>query len=250
MASTLYSPNGGRSMPTMEGTHAEILIVEDDEVIARLMQMHLRAAGWRTHHVENGNDALEELQQGDWKLVVLDRMLPGKSGMQVLRWLQRPDQEGHIPVLMVTALGATADTVQGLNEGADDYLAKPFEPEELVARVNALMRRSAHEPTQVLRFGPIEVDAEAAEVRVGDAVVGLRRLEFLLLLELMKKPGKVRSRDYLLDHVWGSGTYVEPRTVDVTIKRLRKALADFGCEDCVDTVRGMGYRFLAKEVAD
>jgi len=250
MAPNLYSPSGGRSMQTMEGAHAEILIVEDDEIIARLMQMHLRAAGWRTHHVENGNDALEALQQGHWKLVLLDRMLPGKSGMQVLRWLHRPDQEGRIPVLMVTALGSTADTVQGLNEGADDYLAKPFEPEELVARVNALMRRSAHEPGQVLRFGQIEVDAEAAEVRIGGAIVGLRRLEFLLLLELMKKPGKVRSRDYLLDHVWGSGTYVEPRTVDVTIKRLRKALAEFGCEDCVDTVRGMGYRFIAKDASD
>ncbi|HXH65337.1 MAG TPA: response regulator [Mariprofundaceae bacterium] len=234
----------------MEGERAEILIVEDDEIIARLMQMHLRAAGWRTHHVENGNDALDALQHGGWKLVVLDRMLPGKSGMQVLRWLQRPDQDGHIPVLMVTALGSTADTVQGLNEGADDYLAKPFEPEELVARVNALMRRSAHEPNQTLRSGDIEVDVEAAEVRIGSAVVALRRLEFLLLLELMKKPGKVRSRDYLLDHVWGSGTYVEPRTVDVTIKRLRKALADFGCEDCIDTVRGMGYRFTAKGSAD
>jgi two-component system, OmpR family, phosphate regulon response regulator PhoB len=250
MVMPLYSKPPGRTIQAMESDHAEILIVEDDEIIARLMQMHLRAAGWRTHHVENGNDALDALQRGTWKLVVLDRMLPGKSGMQVLRWLQRPDQEGHVPVLMVTALGSTADTVQGLNEGADDYLAKPFEPEELVARVNALMRRSAHEPNQMLRFGDIEVDADAAEVRIGGGVVCLRRLEFLLLLELMRKPGKVRSRDYLLDHVWGSGTYVEPRTVDVTIKRLRKALADFDCEDCVDTVRGMGYRFVAKGSTD
>jgi len=247
---SLYSKSAGRTIQAMEGEDAEILIVEDDEIIARLMQMHLRAAGWRTHHVENGNDALDVLQQGNWKLVVLDRMLPGKSGMQVLRWLQRPDQDQRIPVLMVTALGSTANTVEGLNEGADDYLAKPFEPEELVARVNALMRRSAHESTQMLRGGSIELDAEAAEVRVGGRVVALRRLEFLLLLELMKKPGKVRSRDYLLDHVWGNGTYVEPRTVDVTVKRLRKALADFGCEDCIDTVRGMGYRFIAKDCTD
>ena len=247
VGTALYSQTGGRTMRQMDSELADILIVEDDEMIARLMQMHLRAAGWRTHHVDNGNDALEVLQHGSWKLVVLDRMLPGKSGMQILRWIHRPDQEGRVPVLMVTALGSTADTVQGLNEGADDYLTKPFEPEELVARVNALMRRSAEEATKVMRLGDIEVDAEAAEVRIGGKVVPLRRLEFLLLMELMKKPGKVRSRDFLLDNVWGSGTYVEPRTVDVTIKRLRKALADFGCEDHVDTVRGMGYRFVAKD---
>ena len=247
VGAALYSQIGGRTMRQMDSELADILIVEDDEMIARLMQMHLRAVGWRTHHVDNGNDALEVLQNGSWKLVVLDRMLPGKSGTQVLRWIHRPDKEEHVPVLIVTALGSTSDTVQGLNEGADDYLAKPFEPEELVARVNALMRRSAQEATKVMRLGDIEVDAEAAEVRIGGKVVPLRRLEFLLLMELMKKPGKVRSRDYLLDNVWGSGTYVEPRTVDVTIKRLRKALADFGCEDYVDTVRGMGYRFVAKD---
>ena len=240
----------GRTMRPMDSDLADILIVEDDELIARLMQMHLQAAGWRTYHVDNGNDALEILQRGSWKLVVLDRMLPGKSGMQVLRWVHRPDQPERVPVLMVTALGSTSDTVHGLNEGADDYLAKPFEPEELVARVNALMRRSTQEATKVMRLGDIEVDAEAAEVRIGGKLVPLRRLEFLLLMELIKKPGKVRSRDYLLDNVWGSGTYVEPRTVDVTIKRLRKALADFGCEDYVDTVRGMGYRFLAKDAQD
>ena len=103
----LYSQIGGRTMRQMDSELADILIVEDDEMIARLMQMHLRAAGWRTHHVDNGNDALEVLQHGSWKLVVLDRMLPGKSGMQVLRWIHRPDQEEHVPVLIVTALGST-----------------------------------------------------------------------------------------------------------------------------------------------
>jgi len=221
----------------------KILIVEDDAPIARLIQMHIEAAGFKTRCCADGNKAIELLQEEPWKLVILDRMLPGADGMRVLRFIRRANQEETVPVLMVTALGQTAERVQGLNEGADDYLAKPFEPEELVARVQALLRRSNPVEGEHLSEGGIEVNPDTYEIVVHGYSVVLRPLEYRLLQLLMKKPGKTRSRDYLLDHVWGRDTFVEPRTVDVTVKRLRKALKKCGAGDAVETIRGMGYRF-------
>ncbi len=180
-------------------------------------------------------------------MAVLDRMLPGADGMRVLRYIRRTSQEEMIPVLMVTALGQTAERVQGLNEGADDYLAKPFEPEELVARVHALLRRSCHAEGERLSEGGIEMNPDAYEIIVRGCSVVLRPLEYRLLQLLMKKPGKTRSRDYLLDHVWGRDAFVEPRTVDVTVRRLRKALQKCGAGDSVETIRGMGYRFNSSD---
>jgi len=220
-----------------------ILIVEDDAPIARLMQMHIEAAGYKVRCCADGNRAIELLQEEPWKLVVLDRMLPGADGMRVLRRIRNANREEMIPVLMVTALGQTTDRIQGLNEGADDYLSKPFEPDELVARVRALLRRSAPADTGRLCSGGIEVNPDIYEVSVNGRFITLRPLEYRLLQFLMKKPGKTRSRDYLLDHVWGRDTFVEPRTVDVTVKRLRKALKKCGAGGCVETIRGMGYRF-------
>jgi len=228
----------------MPDKQAEILIVEDDAAIARLIELHLRSIGLFSEICGNGNEAMARLQARPWRLVILDRMLPGRDGMQVLRWLQARQQEEKMPVLMVTAMGMTADKVQGLNEGADDYLCKPFEPEELVARVQALLRRSQM-PAGVLKHADVEIDPEAPEVRVGGKTLSLRPIEFRLLYVLMKKPGKVRSRDYLLDHVWGRDVFVEERTVDVAVKRLRKALTGYGKGECIETVRGMGYRFRA-----
>jgi len=225
-----------------------ILIVEDDAPIARLIQMHLEAAGMKSQLCANGDDAIALLQEGGFRAVVLDRMLPGSGGMRVLRFIRRNPEE-MLPVLMVTALGQTADRVQGLNEGADDYLAKPFEPEELVARLQALLRRSTARAEAALSHGSISLDPDTYRVSVGGHAVTLRPLEYRLLQVLMKKPGKTRSRDYLLDHVWGQDTYVEPRTVDVTVKRLRKAMQSCGAGDCVETIRGMGYRFNGEEMA-
>jgi len=219
-----------------------ILVVEDDAPIARLMQMHLEAAGLATRCCANGDRAIELLQEGGFRAVVLDRMLPGSGGMKILRFIRRNPEE-MLPVLMVTALGQTADRVQGLNEGADDYLTKPFEPEELVARLKALLRRSHAKAEAALSHGAISLDSDTYVASVGGHTVTLRPLEYRLLQELMKKPGKTRSRDYLLDHVWGQDTYVEPRTVDVTVKRLRKALEKCGAGESVQTIRGMGYRF-------
>ena len=127
---------------TPDVSSADILIVEDEEPIARLMSLHLRAAGYSTHVCDNGDSALAALRDGSWRLVVLDRMLPGANGMKILRWLKASSSKAHTPVLMVTALGMASERVQGLNDGADDYLPKPFEPDELVARARALLRRS------------------------------------------------------------------------------------------------------------
>jgi len=225
-----------------------VLVVEDDAPIARLMQMHLEASGLRVRTCANGDDAIALLQEGGFRAVILDRMLPGSGGMRVLRFIRRNPEE-MLPVLMVTALGQTADRVQGLNEGADDYLPKPFEPEELLARLQALLRRSQAKAEAALSHGAVSLDSDTYTVNVGGHVASLRPLEYRLLQVLMKKPGKTRSRDYLLDHVWGQDTYVEPRTVDVTVKRLRKALEKCGAGDCVQTIRGMGYRFSGEDGA-
>ncbi len=223
----------------------KILIVEDDESIARLMALHLRAAGYATEIVGDGDRAWQCLQQDSWRLVILDRMLPGMSGMKLLRWLRRDEMTHYVPVLMVTALGMSAERIKGLNEGADDYLPKPFEPDELVARVRALLRRSRlSERPVVTGMGVLQLDPEVPVVYDGDQHVELRPLEYKLLKVLMAKPGKTRSREWLLDHVWGHDVFVEPRTVDVTVKRLRKALKKLGRKQCVETVRGMGYRYV------
>ncbi|HKI60358.1 MAG TPA: response regulator transcription factor [Mariprofundaceae bacterium] len=223
----------------------EILIVEDDVAIARLMELYLKKEGFSVAGCTDGGEAIRLMQENIYRLVILDRMLPGKRGMEILRWIRKQDAIAATPVLMVTALGSTEEKVHGLKEGADDYLPKPFEPEELVARVNALLRRAAtvNKQPNALGIGDILLDADAMEVTINGKVLDLRPLEFKLLQVLMKKPGKVRSREYLLDHVWGINSFVELRTVDVTVKRLRKTLDEHGFSDAIKTIRGAGYRF-------
>ena len=228
----------------MDCEKADILIVEDEAPIARLMTLHLRAAGFSTHICSHGDRALEALRDGQWRLVILDRMLPGANGMKILRWIKSSSSKGQLPVLMVTALGMASERIQGLNDGADDYLPKPFEPEELVARARALLRRSKQSETGASVPGMIQLDPDVPVVFEGDKRVELRPLEYKLLKILMDKPGKTRSRDYLLDHVWGRDVFVEARTVDVTVKRLRKAMNKLDRKTCIETVRSMGYRFV------
>ncbi|MDX8389469.1 MAG: response regulator [Mariprofundaceae bacterium] len=224
----------------------DILIVEDDTAIARLMEIHLQKSGFTVSGCDNGNKAIEQLQQHPYKLLILDRMIPGKRGLDVLRWLRKRPETSALPVLMVTALASTEERVHGLNEGADDYLPKPFEPDELIARVRALLRqnqRQTHGNPQP-EGSPLKLDVNSMELQVSGEMVPLRPLEFRLLQTLMEKPGKVRSREHLLDKVWGISNFVEIRTVDVTIKRLRKVLAEHELEDVIQTVRSAGYRFL------
>lgn len=223
---------------------ADILIIEDEAPIARLISLHLRAAGYSTQICEDGDSALAALRDNSWRLVVLDRMLPGANGMKILRWLKGSPSKAHIPVLMVTALGMASERVQGLNDGADDYLPKPFEPDEMVARVKALLRRSRLTESGASGHNRIRLDPEVPVVFEGNTRVELRPLEYKLLQILMTKPGKTRSREYLLNHVWGHDVFVEDRTVDVTVKRLRKAMDKLGRKECIETVRSMGYRFV------
>lgn len=227
------------------GGSKDILIVEDDAAIARLMEMYLTKEGLTVSGCEDGDRAIRMLQDNRYRLLILDRMLPGRRGMEILRWLRKQDRIAHTPVLMVTALGSTDEKVHGLKEGADDYLPKPFEPQELLARVHALLRRAEITPAsfQETESTPIVMDEDAMEVTVNGKPLELRPLEFKLLRTLMNKPGKVRSREYLLDHVWGVNNFVELRTVDVTVKRLRKALEECGLSDAIKTVRGAGYRY-------
>jgi len=223
----------------------DVLIAEDEPAIARLIELHLKKANLTTMICLDGDAAMRALQEQSCRLLILDRMLPGKRGMDILRWIRKQDSLSTLPVLMVTALGSTEEKVYGLKEGADDYLPKPFEPAELVARVQALLRRSVavSASSAVTDAGGIRLDEDAMEVTVKGATLDLRPLEFKLLQALMKKSGKVRSREYLLDHVWGVNSFVEMRTVDVTVKRLRKALDAYGLADSIKTIRGAGYRY-------
>ncbi len=226
----------------------DVLIVEDDVAIARLIEMYLKKEGFTIVLCADGDEAIRMLQNQTFSLMILDRMLPGKRGMDILRWLRRQEHIATLPVLMVTALGSTDEKVRGLKEGADDYLSKPFEPDELIARVQALLRR-ANAPAVAAdktRDG-IVLDKDAMEVTVNGKDLDLRPLEFKLLQVLMNKPGKVRSREYLLDHVWGINSFVELRTVDVTVKRLRKALDEHELAEAIKTIRGAGYRYSVIE---
>jgi len=232
---------------TDEINKADILIVEDEAAIARLMEIHLQRAGYSVASCGDGHKAIALLESNDYKLMLLDRMIPGVRGLDLLRWLRKQEALRTLPVVMVTALAQTEERIRGLNEGADDYLPKPFEPDELVARVQALLRRSLHGRLVSDVEALIELNHDAMEACVAGTRVDLRPLEFKLLQRLMKKPGKVRSREYLLDKVWGINNFVEERTVDVTVKRLRKALAEHGLGESIVTVRGSGYRFVQTE---
>jgi len=237
-------------MNVREGvTGSDVLVVEDDAAIARMIEMFLRKEKFSVAVCGDGDVAIQMLQEHSYRLLILDRMLPGKRGMDILRWLRKQKSISNLPVLMVTALGSTEEKVHGLREGADDYLPKPFEPEELVARVHALLRRSVTVTSKGDRDDgePIKLDADAMEVTVNGTRLDLRPLEFRLLQALMAKPGKVRSREYLLDHVWGVNSFVEIRTVDVTVKRLRKALGEHELAKSIKTIRGAGYRYSNSE---
>ncbi len=231
-------------MTTVGGvSKAHILIVEDDAPIARLIDIHLQNAGYQTTLCGDGLDAQLLLKNNTYNLLILDRMIPGKRGLDLLRWLRSEEKTLVLPVLMVTALSMTGERIRGLNEGADDYLGKPFEPDELVARVAALLRRSTSVVTETFGSQAIQMDEESMEVKVSGQLLSLRPLEFKLLQTMMQKPGRVFSREQLLDLVWGIDAFVEERTVDATVKRLRKELSRVGQGDSIKTIRGVGYRF-------
>ncbi|NYZ12960.1 phosphate regulon transcriptional regulator PhoB [Azospirillum sp. RWY-5-1] len=219
-----------------------VLVVEDEADIVTLLTYNLEKEGFRAVAAGDGEEALLVAAEQTPQLVLLDWMLPLMSGLEVCRQLRRNPKTRDIPIIMLTARGEEADRVRGLNSGADDYITKPFSPTELVARVRAVLRRSSPGHTdETLRFDDVVMDLAAHRVRRNGRDVHLGPTEFRLLRHFMQHPGRVFSREQLLDLVWGHDVYVEPRTVDVHIRRLRKALNEETETDLIRTVRSAGY---------
>jgi two-component system phosphate regulon response regulator PhoB len=221
-----------------------VLIVEDEEPLTLLLRYNLEAEGYEVDAVARGDDAEIRLREQVPDLVVLDWMLPGLSGIELCRRIRARTETERLPVIMLTARGEEGDRVRGLATGADDYIVKPFSVPELVARVRALLRRA--KPTHIatlLVAGDLELDRETRRVRRSGKELHLGPTEFRLLEFLMQSPGRVFTREQLLDGVWGNDVYIDERTVDVHVGRLRKAINRPRKPDPIRTVRGAGYSF-------
>lgn len=232
---------------TTQPSH-RILVVDDEADITALVAYHLAKAGYRVTTAGNGRDALESAREERPDLVVLDLMLPGVSGYDVLAELRRREETRDIGVILLTARKEEPDRIKGLSLGADDYLPKPFSPQELVLRVGAVLRRLAAPAVAaggLLAAGPIALDKTAHRVTVDGDEVELTATEFKLLRTLIEREGRVQSRAQLLETVWRAQPDIQTRTVDMHVQRLRQKLGKAG--DCVETVRGAGYRFRRPE---
>jgi two-component system phosphate regulon response regulator PhoB len=219
-----------------------ILLVEDEPAQREVLSYNLEAEGFEVQSADNGEDALLLIEESPPDLILLDWMMPHVSGIEVCRRLKlRPETRG-IPIIMLSARSEEVDKVRGLETGADDYVIKPYSVVELMARLRAQLRRVRPASAGlVLQWGDIRLDSETHRVYRGDKVLKLGPTEFRLLSTFLEKPGRVFSRETLLDRVWGRDIYVDTRTVDVHIGRLRKALTQFGGDDPLRTVRGAGY---------
>nr|WP_319251172.1 phosphate regulon transcriptional regulator PhoB [uncultured Celeribacter sp.] len=226
----------------MSADQPRVLVVEDEPAQREVLAYNLEAEGFTVSKAENGDDALLFVDEDQPDIIVLDWMLPGVSGIEICRRLKtRPDTR-EIPIIMLSARSEEVDRVRGLETGADDYVVKPYSVIELMARVRTQLRRVRPAATGlVLEFEDIRLDSETHRVTRGESQLKLGPTEFRLLSTFMEKPGRVWSREQLLDRVWGRDIYVDTRTVDVHIGRLRKALCQHGGEDPVRTVRGAGY---------
>lgn len=235
----------------MANSGQKILVVEDEPDISKLVSYNLAQERFKVLTAEDGEQALKLIQRERPHLVVLDLMLPGLSGMEVCKILRDRPETAKLPILMLTAKAGEADRVVGLEMGADDYLAKPFSPREMVARVRAILRRvnsaAAADASAPYDKGGLKIDFTTYEVLVRGKSVKLTLREFELLKFLVQNPNRVLSRDQLLDRVWGGETFVTPRTVDVHIRRLRKAIEkDDSKPNWILTLRGVGYKFNEK----
>ncbi len=228
---------------------ARILVVEDDRDIAALVAYHLTKEGYQVRTAAGGAEALDAVSEERPDLVVLDVMLPGHSGLDVLREIRRRPDLADLPVIMLTARREETDRIAGLELGADDYVTKPFSPQELVLRIRAVLRRAQSLPvagaTRTLRGGPIVVDLNAMRVEVDGAEIQLTPTEYRLLVSLMERRGRVQSREQLLRAAWDIHVRIETRTVDMHVQRLRSKLGDAG--RFIETVRGFGYRFSDRD---
>jgi len=227
-----------------------ILIVDDEKDLVELLSYNLKKEGFSIDASYDGEEALIKLKNNKYDLIILDLMLPGMDGLEILRFIRSQKEISHLPVLMLTAKSEETDRIIGLEMGADDYVTKPFSPRELIARVKALLRRIARkieEPGQeILKLGDLEIDRERYSVRVKGKEIKLSATEFKLLLYLAERKGRIFTREQLLDAVWGNEVFVEPRTVDVHIRRLRTQIEEDPANPrYIKTRRGVGYYFEA-----
>ena len=222
--------------------NTRILIIEDDPALSEMLTYNLISAGFETALTADGDEATAAILDETPDLVILDWMLPNLSGIEICRQIRANADTRHLPIIMLTAKGEETDRVRGLNTGADDYVVKPYSPTELIARIQALLRRSnPGAEAEALNFEDISMDLLEHRVTRGEDVIKLGPTEFRLLKVFLEKPGRVYSREQLLDKVWGRDIYVESRTVDVHIRRLRKAMNSGGKNDLIRTVRSAGY---------
>ena len=221
-----------------------ILIVEDEAAIREMLQFSLERAGFNTQQAEDARQAQDHMAQHSPDLILLDWMMPGISGIELAKKLRQAHRTRHVPIILLTAKGEEENKIKGLEAGADDYVTKPFSPQELVARINAVLRRTGGiKKSESIQFGSLKLDMVGHRVSIDGAPIELGPTEYRLLQFFMSHPERVFSRAQLLDQVWGDNVYIEERTVDVHIRRLRRVLSTAGCERYVQTVRGAGYRF-------
>ena len=228
-------------------TKPSLLLVEDDRALADLLTWHFSREGYDIVRSADGEEALMLADERTPDLVILDWMIEGVTGIEVCRRLRRRTSTAHVPIIMLTARGEESDRIRGLETGADDYVTKPFSPRELLARVGAVLRRVRPALAgEQLAYADIEMDVEAHRVRRGTTAVQLGPTEFRLLRYFMENPGRVFSRERLLDAVWAHDADIDSRTVDVHVRRLRKALNQGGLPDVIRTVRSAGYSLDAE----
>lgn len=223
---------------------ATILVVDDEKDILELVSYNLQKEGFHIETSQNGEDALDKIRSYKFDLLILDLMLPGIQGMELCKVLKSDSETASIPIIMLTAKSEELDKVLGLEMGADDYITKPFSPREMVARVNAVLRRTGEKPPKdiLIKIGDLEINTNTYQIRKKGKMITLSATEFKLLLYLVQKKGRVFNRDMLLDAVWKDETFVEPRTVDVHIRRLRSQIEDDPSNPIyIKTRRGLGY---------
>ncbi len=226
---------------------ATVLVVDDEPNIREVIRFALEGSAFRVLEAGHADEARRLIQSGEPDLILLDWMLPGRSGLELAQQLKQNSKTRTIPIIMVSARGEEEDRVRGLETGADDYIAKPFSPREMVARVNAVLRRSKpDEPADQIEIGGLRIDNLSHRVSVNGQRIEVAPTEYRLLYFLMSHAERAFSRSQLLDQVWGEQVYVEERTVDVHVRRLRKTLETTGHDHLLQTVRGVGYRFSDK----
>jgi two-component system phosphate regulon response regulator PhoB len=225
----------------------QILVVEDERPIREMIAFGLRRAGFEVREAADARSGRAEVANKLPDLLLVDWMLPDTSGLEFTRALKRDRETREVPIIMLTARAEEGDKVAGLEGGADDYITKPFSPRELLARINAVLRRALPaEGSERIDIEGLLLDQSSQRVSAGERTVALGPTEYRMLAFFMTHPERVYTREQLLDRVWGGNVYVEERTIDVHIRRLRKALEEFGYDRLIQTVRGSGYRFSAR----